>query len=960
MRKSSRTPAPTASAPASSGKAHEIVNIYHKRPSSGDPEHLGIVLRDETGAVTIRRARPDHACFFRKSEITPSLYAEIANNRFVSGIVDEGDHWRVRWRESLRASALRRLVDKDGFFASVGVEVLEADVDPVRRYITDHPEVEIAKPRRCFFDIEADSRVGLANKEQARVLSWAIANDAGEIVASRVLDADDDEGERRLLEAFWDAADAFDQLVAWNGGELHNREIGYDFPVLVARTRKCRLKINFDRWLFLDQMRVFQRNNIGAESGDEKQSAALAAVAMSLGLGGKTEGVDGSKTWELWLSDPAKLLEYNEQDARLQALIEKKNGHCDLVLALCRLTSTFPDTKGLAPTRQVEGFLMRLAAARGMRFATKYFAEEAEKYAGAYVQEPTCEGITRNVHVCDFSGMYPNNIRTFNLSPETVRGRLKEGEPIPEGCAVVPLTNVVVAQEPRGILPTALDEAMALRAFWSKKKAAATPGTPEAIEAGRMDAACKAFVNSFYGVMGTVYSRFYLRDVAESTSLAGVWLIKQVIAAAEARGWKVVYGDTDSAFVVGPTEEEFAEFVAWCNAEFFPRILKERGCARNFVLLAYEKEFEAIVMNGKKRYAGKFRHFKGKRATAESKLEVKGLEYRRGDTLRLARHLQIEIVEAILKRGEIDPAAHEARLDAWKSRVLNDALDIDDVRLVRRMTKPIEEYVIRKKKDGENAAQETHVEIARILQQRGREIRQGDRIEFVVVDGSETPLKAIPVEDRDPGKEGAREDRFYLWENLIYPPARAVLESAFPGRDWSEWERVRPPKPRRRGRAVPKEQAAFDFLNPTTESKTKNEIEDPATLIRIAEGVARREAVKTAAMIRDAAVVIVARECTEEKAGGQVDGLTVERAAALIGVDPETIEAEVRKERARIAAELERNPVVVAARSIVAMEADARLQNAVPASIADATIILGRLGFSGEQLREEIERQRLL
>lgn len=804
MRKSTRAPAANA-ASAQSGNPKQLLNIFYDEAA----KELGIVSRDQHGASVVKRTKPEWACFLRASDVSADLRRELGSSPSVTAIRVEGEHLRICWRNRYD---LYRVAEKEGFFARQGIEVFEADVDPVRRYITDHPEIEIAKPRRGFFDIEADSRVGLARKEEARMLSWALVDDAGAIVASRVLDVFDDEGERRLLEAFWEAAEAFDQLVAWNGGELHKKELGYDFPVLVARTRRARLKVNFDRWLWLDQMRVFLRMNaVGAESGDEKTSAALSAVATSLGLGGKLDGVDGSKTWELWCEDPAKLLAYNEHDARLQALIEQAKGQIDLVYALCRLTSTFPDTRGLLPTKQVEGFLLRLGAARGFRFPTKYYSKEKpDKYAGAYVQAPTCKGITKNVHVCDFAGMYPNNIRTFNLSLETVRGRAKQGAPIPEGCAVVPLTNVIVAQEPRGILPTALDEAMELRAFWSKKKAAAAPGTPEAIEAGRMDAACKAFVNSFYGVCGTPYSRFYLRDVAESTSLAGVWLIKEVIAAAEARGWKVVYGDTDSAFVHGSTEEEFAEFVAWCNAELFPRLLAERGCARNFVSLAYEKGFAALVMDGKKRYAASFLHYKGKRATAESKLEIKGLEYRRGDTLRLARQLQKLIVEMLLKENISDPRALEAVLDDWKKRVIDEPLDLDDVKLVRRVTKPLKDYASKPKKDGTPSAKETHVEVAEMLVDRGREVREGDRIEFVVVDGSDT-LKAIPAEDRDPNVEGKKEDRFYLWENLIYPPARAVLAAAFPDHDWTRWERVRPPKPRRRGKPVPKEQEAFDF-----------------------------------------------------------------------------------------------------------------------------------------------------
>ena len=63
-------------------------------------------------------------------------------------------------------------------------------------------------------------------------------------------------------------------------------------------------------------------------------------------------------------------------------------------------------------------------------------------------------------------------------------------------------------------------------------------------------------------------------------------------------------------------------------------------------------------------------------------------------------------------------------------------------------------------------------------------------------------MKVAPAADyaNDP-------DRFYLWENLIYPATQRLLEAAFPPekgmaaevlqlRDWRRFENVRPKKAR--------------------------------------------------------------------------------------------------------------------------------------------------------------------
>lgn len=849
--------APRRAAPPPSDVWKRLVNAYYVRRGRGE---LVLVARDDEGGLHKKRVPPQHACFLKQSEVDAELARELRGHPAVTGMRPEGDFVRVIWRNPWD---LHRATKDDGFFASIGVTPYEADVDPVRRYLTDN-DVEIRRPRRCYLDIESDSRVAPTEKENARMLAWSIVDDEamvadevrvlcpheedrercpsckklddvnarvvfkgrGGVVASGVLEADTDEDERALLEAMWAALEPYDQVCAWAGDF-------FDFPYARARTARRRVPVDVERWLWLDQLVNFRRMNMSAaESGDEKQSMALAAVSRSVVKIRETklEGLSGAASWQMWCEDKSLLLRYCEQDTRLAGLIERRTGYVELLYTLCHATTTFADSNGIKPTRQVEGFLLRLGAARGLRFPTHYYHEGGEQFDGAFVMEPEAKGVVRGVHVCDFARLYPSVILSFNLSLETVRGKLPkplerggrpsymahEAEPeprdrIPEGCALVPLTRVLVAQEPRGVLAVALEEMLRLRKEWDKKKAAASPGTTEWKEADRRSSAYKIAANSFYGVVGSPYSRFFVREVAESTSQGGVWLIKETIRAAQERGIRVIYGDTDSAFAVDCTDAEFVAFVEWCNAELYPRLLREQGSTRNVISLAYEKKFASLVMVSKKRYAASYEHYKGTAATKDSKLEVKGLEYKRGDTSRLARRMQLEIVELLLRDGVEDPCRFEELVERHRARVLEDRLDLADVVISKRLTKALGQYATKQKKNGERAEQSTHVEIARVLHQRGQEVRQGDRIDFVVVDGGVAPIRAIPAADHDGETEGRSADRFYLWEQLVYPPSQRFLEAAFPGHDWTRWERVRPPKPRRMGRPVPPEQTGFGF-----------------------------------------------------------------------------------------------------------------------------------------------------
>jgi DNA polymerase elongation subunit (family B) len=142
---------------------------------------------------------------------------------------------------------------------------------------------------------------------------------------------------------------------------------------------------------------------------------------------------------------------------------------------------------------------------------------------------------------------------------------------------------------------------------------------------------------------------------------------------------------------------------------------------------------------------------------------------------------------------------------SYRDRVLNGVLEIDDVVLSKRLSKAIGGYVRKVKKDGTWAAQPAHVEVARQLKSRGRDVGKGARIEYVVADGTAKPMRCIPAEDFQ-----GELDRYHLWEELVYPATERVLESALPGGPWAALRAVRPVRPRRRRTdALPGQLALF-------------------------------------------------------------------------------------------------------------------------------------------------------
>lgn len=747
-------------------------------------DKIAIVERRGENVIT-RYAPAEHVTFFDLSDVPPKMLRALREDHRVTAVTEQGAFLRV----ALRTRDECFQVARD--FEAAGWRTYEADVGPTRRWMVEN-NPRRARPRLGFVDLETDSRVPFSKKETARTLCWALVREDGSKV-SDVLASDTDAAERRLYQSLWAALSDVDVVLAWNGDR-------FDFPVIDARTTKLKIASDKHRWLWLDQLEAFKRMNaMAAESGEEKTSFALNAIAQALGLGGK-DAFDASKTWQAWAAggeERDRLVRYCERDTDLLRLIEQKTGYVGLLNTLCELTHVFPDTRGLQPTNQAEGYLLRLAFERGVRFPSKLSRRRAsDKYAGAYVMEPDADGILTGIHVADFASLYPSIIVTWNMSPETITSDK-------EGTSDAPYTGHRFRVDEEGLLPSAVKDVMRLRKEWTAKKNALPPGSDAWVDANRKATAYKIAANSFYGVMGSENSRFFDRRVAESVSQAGKWLILLTIEEAERRGMKAVYGDTDSVFVGNVGREEFAAFVEHCNTEVYPEALRARGCRENLIVLAYEKEFERVVFTSAKRYVGRYAHYKGTAADGSSKPEIKGLEYKRGDSIRLARRFQAEVIDLLVGGGvtsdrrptcEENPDVFLWLVQTWLDRILTDAVELSDVVQRKGLSRPLDDYSRRKKQDGEWSRQGPHIELAREMMRRGADVGEGSRVEFFCYDAS----------DKKGGKEyrlasdwTGELDRYELWENQVWPPTARLLAAAFPRVDWAGFKRVRPKAPRR-------------------------------------------------------------------------------------------------------------------------------------------------------------------
>jgi len=812
-----------------------------------DDKDVYLVHRDGE-SVTYRRVPARWSCWLR------GLSAEdkrvLQRNPLVSGLAEEGRLTRLEFRnrwdrrsvvyhltEHIRGLSIADALSRTstGTFEAA---ILEGDVNPLRRLLSDLPALQIGTPRLVWLDLEVDSRKTFEEMRngKARVLCWTACDVDERVVGEGMLEHDSDAAEKDLLGKLYDVIAGFDVVLSWNGD-------AFDFDVLRERTKKLRVRHLatgrppvLHRWCFLDHMLVFQKYNQAHESGEERTSFALNAIAEHVVGEGKSD-FDARHTWEAWAAggeQREKLGRYCRQDTRLMPRIEAKTGFVALHVAVCQVTRCFPDSFSLRATAQGDGFLLALGGQRGFRFPTRRFAEEGEEehdpFLGAYVMEPKRLGIIDDVHVGDFAGLYPSIMRSWNMSPDTLVDHRDTSVP---RCKL-PHEETYFRTDRRGIFPEALDTLVAERARYTKRADDAEPGSPEWDRFKRLSGAYKIIANSFYGIIGSPFSRYFDRTIAQGVTQTGAWLIKKVAHESTLAGVDPFYGDTDSVVVTG-SADVFRGVVDRLNAAW-PDILRELGCTESYVKLEFEKSFRRMVLVSAKRYAGRYLTHKGKPAPIDMKPEIKGLEFKRGDTLRLAREMQREAIEKMLDVSREPPTYAEMRelVARWRARVLDGDIALADVTLsqsVRRLSDYVERYTatrctnsVGKKKCGYEfgdrevrrpekvrgkppvelkdvvekcprcsaprkvATQPAHVRVARLLAERGELVVEGTRIEYLVVgrpEGDEDDGKLVAVPAHDPGAF-ERIDRDYYWMSRVLPPTARLLAAVFPGVVWEE------------------------------------------------------------------------------------------------------------------------------------------------------------------------------
>lgn len=412
----------------------------------------------------------------------------------------------------------------------------------------------------------------------------------------------------------------------------------------------------------------------------------------------------------LYRDDPLQLAAYNLQDCHLVSTIFDKTDLINFAIQRASMTGLAMDRHG-GSTAAFDNLYLPKLHRQGFVAPDVGSSPNREHSPGGYVMESQ-PGLYHNVLVLDFKSLYPSIIRTFKIDPMGLALSSQEADAIP---------GFMQAGFSRDnhILPDLVT------GLWHQRDLAKQHNNQP------LSQAIKIIMNSFYGVLGSFGCRFFNPQLASSITRRGHEIIQTSKEVIEQQGYPVIYGDTDSVFVLLGEEHDETDCQRIGKAlqdelnEWWQQELQQRFGLESCLEIEFETHYLRFLMptirgsdaGSKKRYAGLINK------NGMRKMVFKGLETVRTDWTPLAREFQSALYERIFN----DEPWREFVIDTH-DRLLRGELD-DKLVYTKRLRRPLDSYT---------STQPPQVKAAHKMKKPGR------RIQYVITLSGPEPIENNP------------------------------------------------------------------------------------------------------------------------------------------------------------------------------------------------------------------------
>ncbi len=595
----------------------------------------------------------------------------------------------------------------------------------------------VPKYKRVAFDLEIyteeEYRLPLASQAGDPIISASfmgsdglkkvlLFNQNGEVREQDFVDEEFEveifDDERRLIERAVKILMAYPFVITFNGDifdipYLYRRAINLGIPrdriPIQVGKRDSRIvwgvHIDLYRFFFNKSIKIYAFRN-------RYEYISLNDIAESLlGIGKIKLEEHISKV------GPKKLVEYSFRDSELTYRLTSFNN--DLVMRLITVLGrvsnmTLDDVCRLAVSNWIKNRVIcmhrRLGCLVPLKEEIKGKGEKrysepvtrGKKYIGAVVVQPK-PGVFFDVYVLDFASLYPSIMSEYNISYETINCPHDE-------CRenTVTGTGHWMCRKRSGLASRLVGMIRDVRVDIFKKLSRGEDLDPEAQEFyDVIQNALKVILNASYGVFGSGEFPFYYLPAAESVTMVGRKVITDTINFCKQLGIEVLYGDTDSLFLLKPDKEEMVKLIEWVKKSFY-------------LDLEVDKIYRYIAFSSrKKNYFG---------ILEDGIVDVKGLVGKKRNTpelIKRAFYQALEAMKTVKSMEEFEESKEKVREIVFETekKIRRREISLEDLAISTTLTKRLKAYT---------KTTPQHVKAAKLLQTiRGREVSAGETIRYV-------------------------------------------------------------------------------------------------------------------------------------------------------------------------------------------------------------------------------------
>lgn len=451
---------------------------------------------------------------------------------------------------------------------------------------------------------------------------------------------------------------------------------------------------------------------------NEQQSWKLDDIAeIELGVKKLRTHFDVGKTWE---KDPEFIENYNYVDVYLIKQLDGKLGIFNRYNTIKNTAFLVNILDTFSSGRVLDNYILKRFKDQYI-FPRKVFDEGRDvTVAGGFVRDPIA-GKYNNIAVFDFSGFYPNIIRTFNLSGDVlkVENVFVSDKEVDEVQDVTDMlkdrcytydddTGLITYQirtekfkadltytmKQKGVMATSTEKLMELRNQMKREMKQFPYGSVEYVQKDKQQFSYKFLINAAYGT--SAFPGFRLFSTSNANAITGFarMMSKWVSYRLNELGWKTVGGDTDSLFIQLKESKELEDNLKEIEKvqlvinkaidEFALKFLPEELAKKHTLEMSTEKIYGSLLlMDVKKRYIGYLKYYDGKPVT---KLHFMGLDSKKSNTIKTCKDAQLALANAILKDED-----YKVVMEKYY-KFIRDDNTIDNFKLSSKLEKHQNEY----------------------------------------------------------------------------------------------------------------------------------------------------------------------------------------------------------------------------------------------------------------------------